>query len=277
MPRGRPGGQARLEEIRLKLPAAALLIALAAALPAAGQGAREFASPDGRWRVLVSPLRQGGARVSLPASGGAPAASFTAARAPFSVSVAPGGGRLIFLCGSGGQSVHIYALDVYDRAGRLLASHPVSMTGTAGEDFSADGSAYAIAGEADGERTIYVLHTGTGKLAWKRAVKGRPGGLKLSGDGRRLLALLPEKGGWLVEAFGPGGRPAGSAPLRTANEASLRAVSSDGGSFEVWEARPVYSEADGYWHARLVKKNYFRAAGGRVEPAGSREFDEEFR
>jgi len=114
---------------------------------------RDFASRNGQYQLKVGYSGTGGAgraRAVLTGPGGKKLSAFETARPPFSVSIPDDGRRLFFFCGAWGQSVSIFALEIYSQAGEKLASHQLQMTGPAGEDFSADGSVYALGAEQGG-------------------------------------------------------------------------------------------------------------------------------
>lgn len=262
---------------------AALLLLPAAALSAQkfDKETREFSSRNGAYRVNVSYAGTGGggrARAALASAEGKKISAFETDRAPFTVTVSGDGRRLFFFCGSWGHNVSIYTLDIYSASGERLASHQVKMGGTAGEDFSADYSLYALGADQDGAPSILLIDAGTGKLLWRKPFRERLAGLKLSGAGARLLALFSGEGKKRrAVVFDRAGRELGSIQLTTANNLSPRFFNRDGSEFELWEDRTVYDEKDGYWHAKLVKKRFFRLSSSGVEAIGSKDLYEDYK
>lgn len=250
------------------LPAAALLLCLAGPAAAQGSGAepREFASGDGRYRVAVTYSGAGGAgdaRLDVSGPGGKKISSFVSGSAPFTVTVSPDGSRLFLFCGSWGQMVQLYTLQVFSAEGRRLASHRLPMSGPAGESFSGDGSVYAVGADQADRRVVLALDARSGKELWRREFKERISGLKLSGDGRRLLAVLQAgDAARKVAVLGPGGKEVWSGTVKTSSSLTPRDFPGRGEAFELWEERAVYDEADGYWHNRVVKKRRFLLEDG---------------
>lgn len=240
---------------------------------------RDFASRNGQYQLKVGYSGTGGAgraRAVLTGPGGKKLSAFEAGRPPFSVSIPDDGRRLFFFCGAWGQSVSIFALEVYSQAGEKLASHQLQMTGPAGEDFSADGSVYALGAEQGGTRTLMLFDAGSGKLLWKKKTADRLDGLKLSGDGSRLLALYSRSADWLAVVYNKAGAEAGRVAVASNNNLTPRSFSRDGSSFELWENTNVF-EKDGYFHAKLVKKRTYRLTPSGIEAAGSKDLYEDFR
>ncbi|MDD2805202.1 MAG: hypothetical protein PHV33_06575 [Elusimicrobiales bacterium] len=263
------------------LLAALLLLPVCAFSENFNKETRDFSSGNKVFRLAVSYSGTGGAgraRAVLTGAGGKKISSFETDRPPFSVTLSGDGRRLFFFCGSWGQAVSIFSIDVYSSAGERLASHQVRMDGPAGEDFSEDYSVYALGTEQGGSRAVLLFDSGSGRLLWTKKTKERLAGLKLSGDGNRLLALFSGEGGdWRPVIYDKAGRELGRAELTGTGHLAPRVFSRDGGAFELWEDRTVYDKKDGYFHARLVKKRYFRVAAGGIEPAGVKDFNEVYR
>lgn len=263
------------------LPALLLLLPCAARAQKFDAETREFASRNGAFRLSVSYSGSGGAgrvRASLTGASGKKISAFEADRAPVSVTVSGDGRRLFFFCGSWGNSVSIYSVDVYSSSGERLAGHQVRMSGPAGEDFSDDYSLYALGADLGDARTVMLIDSATGRLLWRKRFDGRLAGLKLAGSGGRLLVLFADQGkGWRASVFDKSGRELGGADVKADGNLTPRVFSRDGGSFELWEDRTVYSAKDGYWHARLVGKRYFKVSPSGVEAAGEKKLDEDFR
>ncbi|OGR77009.1 MAG: hypothetical protein A2X32_06925 [Elusimicrobia bacterium GWC2_64_44] len=262
------------------LLAALLLLPACASAENFDKETRDFSSKNKAFRLAVSYSGTGGAgraRAVLTGAGGKNISSFEADRPPFSVTLSGDGRRLFFFFGAWGQSVSIFGVDVYSSAGERLASHQVRMDGPAGEDFSDDNSVYALGTEQAGARAILLFDVKSGRLLWNKKFKERLAGLKFSGDGSRLLALFSVDGAWRPVIYDKAGRELGRAELKGTGHLAPRVFSRDGTAFELWEDRTVFNEKDGYWHARLVKKRYFRLAAGGIEPDGVKDFDEEYR
>lgn len=240
---------------------------------------RDFSSRDGKYQLRVGYSGSGGAgraRATLSGPDGRKISTFETDRPPFSVSIPGGGRRLFFFCGAWGQSVSIFGVEVFSQAGEKLAWHPLQMSGTAGEDFSDDGSVYALGADQGGTRSVLLFDAGTGKLLWKKKSPDKLAGLKLSGDGSRLLALYARKADWLAVVYGKAGGEIGRAAVESDNNLTPRAFSRDGTSFELWENTNVF-EKDGYFHAKLVKKRSYRLTPSGIEAAGVRDLYEDFR
>lgn len=267
--------------MRAALAALLLLLAVPAGAEKFDVETREFYSRNKAFRLSVGYSGSGGggrARAELYGASGKKISAFEADRPPFMATVSGDGRRLIFFCGSWGQSVTIFTLNVHAASGELLASHQAPMEGPAGEDFSEDHSVYAVGADQGDNRTIFLLETAKGRLLWKKKFKEKLLGLKLSGAGSRLLAVFDGAGdSYRAVVFDKAGKELGSAVIKTANNLTPRVFSRDGGEFELWEDRTVYSEKDGYWHAKLVKKRFFRLAVGGVEETGSKELYEDFK
>lgn len=262
-------------------PLAALLLcaALSPAFAAGPAETRDFFSADRSFRVSVDYYGTNGsgkAAVTVSGSLGKKLSSFKTDLPPFSVTVSGDGRRLFFFCGSWGQSVSLYLLEVYSSKGKKLASHRLRMNGPSGEGFSGDGRLYAVGASGEGKNTLMVLHTETGKAAWRKTFKERLFDLRLAGTGGRLLAVF-EAGTRRRRAvlFGPGGDSEWSAVIKTGRDLLPRALDEEG--FELWEAGTVYNEEDGYWHARLLKKRYYSITEDGVTPGEVRALNEELR
>lgn len=252
------------------------LAALAALLAAPGfcagdfsADSREFVSSNKAYRLQVDYAASGGggpARFTLKSKAGKTISVFESRRAPFSVTVSGDGRRLFALNGFWAQQVGISDMNVYDRAGKVLARHNISMVGPAGEDFSRDFSVYALGADPGKGGAIYVFDAATGGLRWSRKFKERVTGLKLSGDGSRLAAVfLSGKGGYRAVVFESDGAEAGSAAIKTSNNLTPQRFSADGEELELWEGRMVYDEKVDYYRDTVVKKRRFALSGGGLE------------
>jgi hypothetical protein len=261
--------------------AALLLLFCAAAARAEDFGleTREFSSRNNHFRLAVGYSGRGGlgrARLELSGAAGKKISVFEAERPPFAVTISDDGRRLFFFCGAWGQMVTIYTLNVHEASGALLASHQVEMLGPAGEDFSADHSIYALGADHGSAWSILVLNTEDGKLLWRKKFKQRLAGLKLSGSGKRLLAVfMPGKNKRRAVVFDRSGKELWSREIATGNNLSPRVFSGDGSAFELWEDRMVYDEKTGFWRNKTMKKRSFRFTRDGVVEAGAREVKEE--
>lgn len=263
------------------LLAALLLLPACAHAESFGRETRDFSSRNKAFQLAVSYSGTGGAgraRAVLTGAGGKKISSFETDRPPFSVTISGDGRRLFFFCGAWGQSVSIFGVDVYSAAGARLASHQVRMDGPAGEDFSEDNSVYALGTEQGGSRALLLFDVNSGRLLWSKKFKERLAGLKLSGDGSRLLVLFSGEGaGWRPVIYDRAGKEVGRAEVKGTGHLAPRVFSRDGSAFELWEDRTVYDPKDGYWHAKLVKKRYFRLTAGGIEADGVKDFDEDYK
>lgn len=261
---------------------AALLLALCLGSPRAenfNAEKREFTSRNNAFRAKVGYSGHGGAgsaRVELVGESGKKISTFTAERAPFTVTISGDGQRLFFFCGAWGQSVTIYTLNVHDASGELLAGHQVTMQGPAGEDFSEDYSVYALGADQGTSWSILVLDTEDGSRLWKKKFKERLGGLKLSGSGEKLLAVfITGDNSRRAVVFDKEGKELWRGSIATGNNLAPKAFSGDDSEFELWEDRMVYDEKDGYWHDKLLKKRAYRFTPEGVEEIGAKELNEE--
>jgi hypothetical protein len=258
-----------------------LLLPAGAAAEKFDKETRDFFSANNVFRLSVSYSGTGGAgraRAVLTGAGGKQISSFETDRPPFSVTLSRDGQRLFFFCGAWGQAVSIFSVEVFSSAGAKLVSHQVRMNGPAGEDFSVDGAVYALGTDQGASHELLLLDTNSGRLLWRRKFKERLAGLKLSGDGNRLLALFSADGGQTrAVVFNKAGKELGSAAVPGGNHVEPRVFSRDGSAFELWEDRTVFDKKDGYWHARLVGKRYYRLTPAGIEPAGRKEFDEAYK
>ena len=258
-----------------KILAAILLFSLQAAARAENFNAfsREFYSKNGIYTLKVGYSGQGGggrARLELRGAAGKKISVFESDRAPFTVTISGDGQRLFFFCGSWGQSVNIYTLDVHSASGELLASHQVQMQGSAGEDFSEDHSVYAFGEDRGTEWNILVLDSEDGALRWKKKFKQKLVGLKLSGSGERLLALfVTGENGRRAVIFDKAGKELWRRELATGNNLLPKAFSGDGSELEIWESRMIYDEKDGYWHDTALKKHLYRFGTDGAEEGSS--------
>lgn len=261
------------------LLAALLLLPALCAAERFDKEVRDFASRNNQYQLKVGYSGAGGAgraRAVLTGPDGKKLSTFETDRPPFSVSIPDDGRRLFFFCGAWGQSVSIFAVEIYSQAGERLASHPLQMAGPAGEDFSADGSVYALGADQGASSAVLLFDAGSGKLLWKKKSGDRLAGLKLSGDGSRLLALYSRRADWLAVVYTKAGGEAGRAAVTSKNNLTARPFTRDGSSFELWENTNVF-EKDGYFHAKLVKKRTYRLTPSGLEAAGSKDLYEDFR
>lgn len=253
-------------------PAAALLLCAALSAPAAASPSetQDFYSADRAVRVTVEYYGSNGsgeASVSVRGASGGKLSSFRTDLPPFSVTVSGDGSRLFFFCGSWGQSVSIYLMEVYSSGGRKLASHKLRMSGPSGEGFSADGRLYAVGASDSGRDTVLVVNVDTGKAVWRKSFKERLSGLRLADSGGSLLAVFePAAGGRRAALFGPSGEEVWSETLKTGRDLLPKVLNKK--HFELWEEGAVYDKNDGYWHARLLRKRLYRITGKGVVPEG---------
>ncbi len=239
---------------------------------------REFASKNNAFRVTAGYSGQGGdgrARLELNGASGKKISVFETERAPFTVTISGDGRRLFLFCGSWWQRVSIFAINVHNASGALLASHQLKMQGPAGEDFSGDYSVYAIGADQGSSWSILVLNAETGKALWRSKFRERLAGLKLSGSGERLLAVFMsgEKSRRAV-VFDKSGKELWSREIATGNNLTPSAFSPDGSKFELLEDKMVYSEKDGYWHDKVLKKRSYSFTPEGVKEAGAGELNE---
>lgn len=268
--------------------AAAALLAFLFCAPCAAQDAgspapkfdaetREFASPDRAFTLKAAYSARGGwgpASIELYGASGKKISSFIAESPPFTVSISGDGRRLIFFCGAWAQAVRIFMVKVHTASGELLATHKLEMNGPAGEDFSADNSVYAVGADQGDKRVILALDAATGKALWRRVFSEKLSGLRLSPSGERLLAVFRSDGAARAAVFDRKGKELGSVTIKTGNSLVPRGFTGGGSGFELWEEGTVYNEADGYWHARLLKKRYYTLAPAGVKEAGVKEVNE---
>lgn len=259
-----------------KTLAASLLVLCLGAARAANFGVdtREFTSKNNAFRARVGYSDRGGggrARLELRGKSGEKISSFEAERAPFTVTISGDGKRLFFFCGSWGQSVSIYTLNVHDSSGALLAGHQIRMQGPAGEDFSADYSVYALGADQGSAWSILVLNSENGELLWRKKFKERLSGLKLSGSGERLLAVfITGQQSRRAVVYDNKGKELWRGDIATGNNLVPKVFSGGGSEFELWEDRMVYDEKDGFWHDKVLKKRSYRFTGDGVEELGSK-------
>ena len=239
---------------------------------------REFVSANKAYVLKVDysgPGGSGRARFRLSGASGKNISSFESMRAPFSVTVSGDGRRLFALNGFWSHSVSITDLSVYNSSGKVLASHEVRMLGPSGEDFSGDLSRYALAADPGQGGVIYVLNSETGRILWKKSFKERVSGLKLSGDGSRLVAVFAGgQNSSQVAVFGNDGAEDWRGVIRTKNNLVPKVVSADGGEFELWEGKMVYDEKVDYYRDTVLKKRHFRFAGAAAEQVSVEEVNE---
>lgn len=261
--------------------AAAVLLALilCGAAPAEKFEAesREFSSANRAFVLKAAYSEKGGwgrARLELYGASGKKISSFEAESPPFTAAVSGDGRRLIFFCGSWGQSVSIYMLKVHAASGELLATHKLEMGGPAGEDFSGDNSVYAVGADQGDKRVILALDTATGKALWRRTFKEKLAGVKLSSSGDRLLAVFPSGGASRAVVFDRKGKELGSVTVKTGNSLVPRGFTGGGSGFELWEEGTVYDEKDGYWHGKLLKKRYYGLTSSGVTQTGVKDVNE---
>lgn len=262
-----------------------LLAALAALLasPAFCEGdfgaeSREFVSANKAYRLKVDYSGAGGggrARFELLNKAGKRLSLFETRRAPFSVTVSGDGRRLFALNGFWSQQVAITDMNVYASSGKVLARHDVRMMGSAGEDFSADFSVYALGADPGQGGAIYVFDCATGALRWSKKFRERVNGVKLSGDGARLAAVFSAgPGSFRAAVFGSGGAELWHAAIKTRNNLAPHSFSADGGEFELWEGKMVYDEKVDYYRDTIVKKRRYRLTGGGAEEISVKEVNE---
>jgi len=228
---------------------------------------REFGKRVG-YRLTVDYAETGGlgpARFTLRDPAGKTVSVFEEERAPFTVTISGDGKRLIAFNGWWGQTVSITNICVYSSDGKLLQKHKLSMEGPAGEDFSSDLGVYSIGANRDGAGAVYVLSTSDGKLLWSRAFKEKLNGVKLSGDGKRLLiVLLAGEKKYRAALFDEAGEQCWEKVFSTRNNIFPRSVNGDGSEFQLWEDRLIYKQADGYYHDTVLLKRSFRASSSGV-------------
>jgi WD40 repeat protein len=268
----------------LKTALAVLLAVLCSSLAASedfSSETREFLSANKAFSVKAAYSGSGGggrARIELRRASGKTISAFVADPPPFSVTVSDDGRRLFMLCGFWGQTVSLHRLDVYSSLGKRLATHQLSMSGSAGEDLSEDSSVYAIGAEQDGEHTIFVLDSSSGKALWRGKFKEKISGLKLSGDGKMLLAVfVAGDASRRVALFDRSGKEMWGQVIKTSHSLLPRVFSADGSAFELWEGKTVYEEKDGYYHAKVVKKRYYRVRGATVKETGVKDLFEDLK
>jgi outer membrane protein assembly factor BamB len=241
------------------------LLLLCSALPCrAGdkqwKDTREFGKTAG-YKVKVDYEEmggQGGARFSLLDPAGKVLSVFSETRAPFTVSISGDGKRLIAYNGWWSQSVSITNMCVYASDGRLLQKHKLSMAAPAGEDFSADQTVYAAGADQGETAAVYVLSTADGKMLWTKVFKEKINGLKLSGDGKRLLIIFRSgERAFRAALFNAAGEQLWQERISTRNNLFPRSINADGSAFELWEDRMLYKESDGYYHDTVLLKRGF--------------------
>lgn len=246
-----------------------------------GADTREFDNRNGGYRVKVEYSARGGAgpaRLTLKDPSGKTVSVFETASAPFSVDVSSDGSRLVSFDGRWGQSVEITGLSVYSSEGKLLGNHAVSMVGPAGQGFSSDFSVYAAGADRGRTGAVYVLSAADGRLLWNRTFKEKLNGLKLSGDGKKLLIVfIAGDKRYRAALFDAAGRQYWEKLFATRNNLFPRSVSADGSSFELWEDRMIYREADGYYHDTLLLKRSFSAGPEGVRETGSKKVREDIK
>lgn len=259
------------------LPAALSALLAAPVLLAADFSAdsREFVSSNKAYRLQVDYAANGGggpARLTLRNKSGKKISVFETRRAPFSVTISGDGRRLFALNGFWAQQVGISDINVYDAAGKVLARHNINMVGPAGEDFSRDFSVYALGADPGQGGAIYLFDAATGGLLWSKKFKERVNGLKLSGDGSRLAAVLSAgRNSYRAVIFERDGAEAGAAVVKTANNLTPQRFSADGEELELWEGKMVYDEKVDYYRDTVMKKRRFALSGGALEELGGAE------
>lgn len=240
---------------------------------------RDFASKNKEFRLTVGYSGRGGggrARLDLFTAAGKKISRFETDPAPFTVTISDDGHRLFLFFGSWGQQVTVYSLGVYDASGTKLAGHQVEMQGPAGEDFSGDNSVYALGADKGSAWAILVLNAETGKLFWRKNFKERLTGLKLSGSGKKLLAVfMPGRDKRRAVVFDKSGKELWSTEIATDNNLSPKVFDGDGSGFELWEDKMVYDDKDGFWHDKLLKKRAYRFTSEGVEEVSAKEAKEE--
>ncbi len=279
-----PPGQAGLQELRLRVSPALLLVCFCAAAVSSdtfNAETREFVSANKEFKVTVSYSGAGGggrARIDLRRVSGRKISSFVADPPPFSVTVSGDGLRLFMSCGFWSRAVSIFKLDVYSSEGKRLATHQLRMSGPAGEDLSADQSVYALGAENDGTYTILVLDAGTGKALWRGKFREKLSGLKLSGTGKMLLAVFTAGDGARRAAlFDRAGKELWNTTVKTPHALIPRVFSADDSAFELWEGKTVYDDKDGYYHAKVVRKRYYSVKGQAVKETGVKSLFEDLK
>jgi len=166
-------------------------------------------------------------------------------------------------------------MNVYSSAGKVLARHDLRMIGPSGEDFSRDFSVYALGADPGQGGAIYVFNCETGQLRWKKKFKERLSGLKLSGDGARLVAVFSAgEGVFRTAVLESDGREAWHGVIKTKNNLVPRVVSADGDEFELWEGKMVYDPKVDYYRDTVLKKRRFRFTGSGAEQVEVKDVNE---
>ncbi len=239
---------------------------------------REFISANKAYHVKVDYSASGGggrARLEFRSASGKKLSVFETRRAPFSVTISGDGRRLFALNGFWSQSVTITDMVIYNSAGKVLATHDVRMVGPSGEDFSGDYSVYALGADPGQGGALYVFNSESGSLLWKKKFKERVSGLKLSGDGARLVAVFSAgKDSYKVSVFEKDGSEAWRGLIKTKNNLIPRVVSSGGEEFELWEGKMVYDEKVDYYRDTILKKRRFRFTSSGAEQVDVKEVNE---